>query len=276
MSAARRRGATLAELAIALVLAGVAAALGSGLLLAVERRVRSESRDSRAAQTAREIAHVLGAELASAGWNPADVRGDTAIDLDSHVGASVVCAGSGSVVVLPSVRTSLGVPFTFLRQPPEAADRVLVWDTAGAAWRESSIDSVSFRGDGAGCRADGVFRSVADSLGGEPAVRMRLRDSLPVTIGPGAPVRVLRSGRWVLYRGGDRAWWLGYRRCPAGACGTVQPVAGPLASPADSGLRFDAAADGSVGVIIRAAGGPDQPAVVRRVFGARGGRNAPP
>lgn len=270
-----RRGATLAELAIALVLAGVAAALGSRLMMAMERRARTESHASRASQTAREIAHVIGTELASGRWAPSGIRGDTAIDLDSHIGTSVVCATGALAIVLPGSRTSTGVPFTFWRQAPEAGDVVLAWDSATATWLESVADSVSHKADGAGCRADGVFRSAADSVAGEPVVRLRVRDSLPASIGPGAPVRVLRSSRWVLYRGGDRAWWLGYRRCPSGTCGSVQPVAGPLAAPADTGLRFDAATDGTVSVTMRAGDGPDRTAIVRRVFGTRH-RNVPP
>jgi hypothetical protein len=263
-----RRGATLAEMAVALMVVGSAAALGAGLLLAAERRTRRDGNDSIAGQTTREAMHILGAEVASARWGSVFVRGDTALDLESHVGVAVVCAAAGSVLVLPPARTSLAEPWTSWRYPAEATDRIAVWDSAGA-WTLATVDSVTST-TGGGCAAGGPFRSIADSIDREPMTRLRL--SAPIVAAPGAPVRVFRAERWTLYRGGDRRWWLGQRRCTNGACGAAQPVAGPLASPADTGLRFVAGSqdDGRIDVYLRPEAGGSRARVARGQFTIRG------
>jgi hypothetical protein len=277
MSSYGRRGATVAELAIALLLAGVAAALGAGILLAAERRSRRDGDDGIAAQVTRDVLHVLGAEIAAARWDAIIVRGDTALELQAHVGVSVACVAAGDVLVLPSSTTSLGDPYSVWRSPPEVGDVIVVWDTAGTgAWFSTPADSVSSVASGAGCVAGGPFRSLADSLAQLSVTRVRLTASLPAGVAPGAPVRVFRLLRWMLYRGGDGRWWLGQRRCSISACGSAQPVAGPLASPADSGLAFIDDADGGVVVSVRAERRASMPPVVRREFTIRGFPRASP
>jgi hypothetical protein len=267
-----RRGATVAEMAVALVLVASAAALGAGLLLAAVRRARRDSNDSIAGQTTREAMHILAAEVASARWGSVFVRGDTALDLDAHVGVSVVCAIAGSVLVLPPSRTTLAEPWTSWRYPPEATDRVALWDST-AAWSSATIDSVTTTAGG-GCSTSSPFRSQADSINGEPLTRLRL--SGVIGAAPGAPVRVFRAVRWSLYRGGDRRWWLGLRRCSSEVCGAVQPVAGPLAPPADTGLRFVAGEDGRIDVYLRPEGTASRALVRRAQLTIRGSASGSP
>jgi hypothetical protein len=260
-----RRGATVAELAVALLLAGVAAAIGGGVLVAAERRSRRDASDSIAAQTTRETMHILAAAIASARWGSVAVRGDTALDLDSHVGISVVCASSPHEIVLPAHRTTRAEPWTVWRLPPEPLDLVAIWDSTGV-WRMATVDSVSGT-LGGGCAAGGAFPSLEDSVAGAPLTRLRI--TTPLTFTLGAPVRVYRPERWTIYRGGDRQWWFGQRRCPMGECGAAQPVSGPLSPPADSGLRFRQQSSGEVSVRLRPAATP-QPPVARGNFAVRG------
>lgn len=270
----RRAGTTLAELAIALMITGLAGLIGVGLLAAAERRTHADGAADRVAQAARDVAHVLGADISGADPAHVAVRGDTALDLGAHVGVSVACVAAGHVLVVPGARTSLGAPFTVWRLPPERSDIVLVWDTLAATWRETIADSVTTRTDGAGCPANGPFRSIADSVANVPVIRLRLADSLPGAVGAGAPVRVVREVRWTLYRSSDRNWWLGYRRCPAGACGAAQPVAGPLAAPGDSGLVFARGSQGTVTVTTRPPrDGGSARSPLPRVWAIRGARD---
>lgn len=272
-----RTGATVAELAIALVIASVAASIGATLLVAAERRARRDTTNGVASQTARDVSHALGTEIAAARWDSLVLRTDTAIDMQAHVGLSVVCAVGPLVIVLPGTQTSLGVPFTFWRQPPEVSDILLVWDTAGAAWRETVINGVSTPADGGGCATTSGFRSVADSNARIPVTRLHLETPFAGPIGIGTPVRLTRRVRWMLYRGADRQWWLGYRRCPVGACGAAQPVAGPLASPADSGLSLRLDTDATVSITLRPAGnGPSPLPTTRRLQAVRGAPRARP
>lgn len=269
--APRRAGTTLAELVVALVITGVAGLIGVGLLAAAERRAHADAVNDRGVQTARDVAHVLGPEIAGAESARLRTSGDTALDLAAHVGVSVACVVAGNVLVVPGEQTTVGSPFTVWRVQPEPSDLVLVWDTLAMAWQEATVDSVVSRRDGAGCSTSGPFRSVADSVDRVPVTWLRLGGVLPATIGAGAPVRVYREVRWMLYRSSDRNWWLGFRRCPGGVCGSAQPVAGPLAAPTDSGLVFSIGAHGVIAVTVRpAADVVSSPRPMTRLWSVRG------
>jgi len=254
---ATRPGAILAELIVALLLASIAAAIGGGILVAAERRTRRDATADRAGQTVRDLTRLLSSEIGAALPESVTVRGDTALDLHAHVGVSVLCARSAGAVVLPGTSTSAGVPFSFWRQPPEAADLLVVWDTSGGGrWQSIVVDSAVLAPDGAGCGTTSGFRTAADSQSRVATMRIFSSQAIPMGVPPGAPVRVYRPVRWTLYRGSDQSWSLGYRRCPRGQCGTVQPVAGPLAASSDSGLWFSARSRGTVVVMMRAAAPP--------------------
>jgi hypothetical protein len=274
-----RRGATtVAELCVALVLGAIAAALGGSVLVAAERHARRDHDRGRASQTVREVAHLLGTELAAAQAGAITLRGDTAIDIGSYVGASVACRAAATEVILPPTTTTLTAPYTHWRQTADVGDQVMVWDTTdGGRWASSRIDSISLRTDGAGCPADGVFRTVADSLARRPVFHLQLSPPLPNGVIRGAPVRLFREARWMIYKAADRLWWLGTRRCSA-ACSAAQPVAGPLATPADSGLVFAQSPTGAVEIAIRAfATGDGSPPRVTRISAApRGDSRARP
>ncbi len=249
----KRLGATtLAELCVALVIGFVAAAVGGGVLMAAERHARRDRESARESQAVRDVAHVLATEIASARAGSIAIRGDTAMDIASHVGASVACRVGALELVLPSVQTSLAAPYSSWRLAPEVGDQLAIWDTtAGGAWASARIDSVSSRSDGAGCSADGAFRSAADSIARRAVTWIRVSPPLSAGVARGAPVRVFRELRWMLYRSADRSWWLGMRRC-TGACTAAQPVAGPLAAPNDSGLVFARSGAGEVTITLRA------------------------
>lgn len=268
-----RLGATtLAELCIALVLGFVAAALGGSVLLAAERHARRDRDSGRESQALRDVSHVLVTEVASSRAGSIVVRGDTAIDIGSYVGASVVCGVGAAQLVLPSALTSLAAPYTHWRQAAEVGDQLVVWDTtAGGAWASARIDSMTSRPDGAGCPADGAFRTVADSVARRAVTWLRVSPPLAPGVVRGAPIRVYRELRWMLYRSADKSWWLGMRRCSVG-CAAAQPVAGPLAPPGDSGLLFAQSADGEITITLRAdpPGRSGAPAAARIVVAPRG------
>jgi hypothetical protein len=242
----RRTGAIAAELAVAVALAGVAGVIGIGILVTAERALRRGATDDARSTVVREAEHALVSDIESATPDSITLRGDTAIDLHALVGTSVVCAVAPGVVVLPGAAgEGRLVPLTVWRQPVEGGDVVMVWDSGGAAWRRAEVDSVRAVADGAGCATTSGFRTVGDSIARVPVWRLRAAfASMPV---PGMPVRIVRAVRWTMVRGADRRWALSQRRCPRGVCGASQPVTGPLASPADSGLHV--ARDGSAVVL---------------------------
>ena len=152
----------------------------------------------------------------------------------------MVCVPSANALVLPPDVAAGGLPYSSWRAAPEAGDIVAVFDTAGAGrWRTAVVDSAGTRADGAGCKPSSGLMSPADSAARRAVTRVVFHAvSDPIVAVAGAPVRVLRGGRYALTRSTDGSWSLSYRRCTGSACGSAQPVVGPLAAPGDSGLVF--------------------------------------
>ena len=239
-----RRGAGLAEMIVALVLAGIVSAAGATALAGVERYARASRAGAQARRTLREAEAVLASDLRASLADSVRVRGDTAVDFPGIVGVSVVCVSSGTVLVLPPDVASSGYPYSSWRASPEAGDVVAVFDTAaGGIWRTATVDSASSRTDGAGCMPSSGLLSPSDRAARRASTRIVLRSALATApAGIASPVRVLRPARYALTHSSDGDWALSYRRCDAVSCGTAQPVVGPLAAPGDSGLRFVAGA----------------------------------
>jgi hypothetical protein len=240
-----RRGAGLAELIVAFTLALLIAAAGAAAFAGAERHVRRRDAESEDRRTLREVGAILAAELRVVSADSLVLRGDTAVEFLGLVGTSVVCVVAGRAVVLPPAAAASGLPYSAWRQSPEAGDLVATFDTTGGGgWRNEFVDSVSTRSDGAGCTPATGFVASADSAARRPATRLVLSAVPSPGVVPGTPVRVLRRGRYILFRGSDRSWSLAYRRCSsAGTCAAATTVAGPLAAAADSGLMFTLSSD---------------------------------
>lgn len=253
--AALRAGATLAELLVALTITAVVAAAGSVALLAAERQFRATAVSSDDERALRDAETVLRAELRAADRDSILLRGDTAVEFFTHVGASVGCVLSARLLVLAPEQSSTGFPYSVWRATPSPGDVVLVADSATAGgWFRAAIDSSASRSDGAGCRPGSGLMTPADSASHVPATRLVLSRELPAGAVMAAPVRVLRRGRYALVKGSDKSWALSFRTCDGpGICGPSQPVVGPLAASSDSGLvfRYDSVA-GTLSIDLRA------------------------
>jgi hypothetical protein len=254
-------GAGLAEMIVALTMTSIVASAGVVALTGAERYMRRARAISDARRMLREAESVLASDLRAASADSIRVRGDTAVDFSGIVGVSVACVSSGSVLVLPPDAAGGGNPYSVWRASPESGDVVAVFDSsAGGGWLTAVIDSAGTRTDGAGCRPASGLMAPADSAARRPVTRLVLREPAIPPAAVGAPVRVQRSGRYALTRSGDGTWSLSYRRCVALVCGTAQPVVGPFASPADSGLVFtDVASEARVDVAIRSVSLPGTP-----------------
>jgi hypothetical protein len=250
-----RRGASLAELLIAMSLSAICGIAATSAMAGVERYMRRTRATSDARGMLRESAAVLASDLRAATVDSLRVRGDTAVDFLGLVGMSVVCASSGPVVMLPPDGAADGLPYSSWRALPESGDLLAVFDTTrGGGWRTAVVDSAAERTDGAGCGPSTGLLSRADSAARSPFMRVVLRTSLDsVSSRVGAPVRVLRGARYALTRAADAGWSLSYRRCGGSTCGVAQPVTGPLAAPSDSGLMFAfVASESRVEALVRA------------------------
>lgn len=247
-----RRGSTLAEALCALVLALLVAQLAALTLGASRRAIERASALSDAERRSREALAILAREVRQS--DTLALLGDTAIALTQLIATSVACATEPRALLLPPVGVSTGAPLTALHLPIEPGDRLsllLPPDSTAAIgrWWHTRVDSVGSRTAPVGCGVSGGWVAPADAS--RPRTRLALRDTLPPDGLPGAPVRVVRGSRYVLYHAGTGEWMLGLRNCPlGGSCGSAQPVTGPFLTPGRGGMQLDSL-PGGVGVALR-------------------------
>lgn len=227
-----RRGATLLELCVVLVVLSLVGGTVTAAWLGLRSAVLALDNAEHARATLRQAGAALRAELRGAAAADLVVAADTALELWQPVGTSVVCRVDGTTVVLPPATAPW--PLAAWRADPRPGDRALLRQAASDRWAHAAVVAVRERHGADRCRAADAL--VPAALAGRPQPALALA-ALPAGVGVGAPVYLVRRVRWSLYRGGDGAWQLGRRDCegvPPGRCATVQPVAGPLLGAAAS------------------------------------------
>ncbi|HVX37935.1 MAG TPA: hypothetical protein VHB25_00080 [Gemmatimonadaceae bacterium] len=235
-----RRGATLAELVIALVVAGVVLGIVASISVREQRVFGDLANDAGLAGQLREAAAILPTDLRvvspSAGDMVAGEARDTALQVRGSIASAVVCDTAAGAFVLPP-QTSDASSFASGVSAVLPGDTAWVLAVDGAEWVPYRVSSVASTAPGQ-CGAGGpVLDAVARA---RPRATVVLAPAPPgETIG--LPVRFTRPLRYSLYHASDGAWYLGERDWnPATQrFNTIQPVAGPLSSPARGGIRFE-------------------------------------
>lgn len=229
-----RRGVTLFELLVTLVVGGAIAAAVA--------RSRATTRGAgegalAAAEARRQLQSALAGIEASVRSLDADgddllALADTALELRVSLGASIVCAASPPFVLpawvallAPDDVRAPGSAQATWHDAPAPGDALLLLARATVdgdttprwRWRTLRVTDVP-----SAARLDCAGRTGAAAL--------RVPVDLPVPDESGAagtPVRLLRRARWSAYRSGGR-WFLGWRDASAdGTLDVVQPVTGP-------------------------------------------------
>lgn len=222
-----RRGWSLAELLVAVVLLGIIGAAASNALVQQGRvRTRVVRRLAAEAQMREAMAPLLadlGAASPAAGDFAAGHATDTSIAIRIATAEGFVCALDAAdpmtarVVLLSSMRG----------RSIAAGDSA--WSYQGGRWAAAPVQQVAADAAPSPC-------SPPHSAQGQ-LVRVALGGTTPPA--PGAPLRFTRRVRYSLYRAGDGETHLGLREWSAALAGFTgqQPVAGPL-SRAGSGFRY--------------------------------------
>ena len=241
----RRRGFSLAELLVALLLVSIVLAAATGSLLRQQRTHADLRWLSNAGAQLRSALLTVSGHLSAINTEAGDLTAgqaeDSAMQFRALVAQSVACAhGIGATSLTPDAPGQ--IPIGGTASVPRAGDSL--WWLADSTWLARTIRSVT---------------SVSGSCSSPPVVGATLRLDLmgTDTIPAGTPVRVTRQARYGIYRASDGTWQLGYREWndPLQQFAAPQPVAGPLLRSAGSrrsGFRyFD-----SAGTELLAAGGP--------------------
>jgi prepilin-type N-terminal cleavage/methylation domain-containing protein len=229
-----RRGVTLAELLVAIVLCGILLT-GIGALSARQQRF---GRDIVVA-VERVQESSLGAAVVPVAIRPVSPSAgdlsaatDTALEFRATIGSAVVCDTAGATMTLTRP-TTIPPALASILTRPESGDTAWVLSTTGAdVWTPRRIIGVS--DSTFACRIGGVVQWLSEPT--RPSLVLRVSPSTGVE--PGSPVRITRPWRFSLYKASDGLWYLGARdwNTTSAKFNTIQPVSGPYLSAAKRGL----------------------------------------
>ena len=178
---------------------------------------------------------------------------DTSLEFRSTIGTAVVCDSAATNALLAP--TDVIPRLSSFQARPEPGDTAWFLDTSAGSetWVARPVTAVF---DSVGRCALGA--SLPFGAAPRKSIAIRIAVAAPV----GSAIRFTRPSRFSLYRASDGAWYLGAKdwNTSLGRFNTIQPVAGPLAPPGSSGLRFRYL--DSIGVIL-----PAIPPDPRRIAG---------
>jgi prepilin-type N-terminal cleavage/methylation domain-containing protein len=254
-----RRGFTLTELMIVVVLVSVIGTALTLLLMRQQRFHRAVVSITDARARMRDVATILPTDLRSISTSSADILAFdvNSIQFRAFIGTSIVCNyPSAQVIELPPKTLASGNVLTAWINAPGAGDVAYVYDNGAMAgnvddtWRRFVITDTVSSTDASWCSsalspafttaADNAARRYRITLNGAPDQTRSTR---------GDVIRFAREVRYSAYQASDNHWYVGYQTCTAnanptlpGACGTVEMLAGPI-QPASqdtttSGLFF--------------------------------------
>ena len=243
-SSRQRRGFTLTELMITVVLFGLVMSVLMNVIVRQQRFYRGANDIIDTRTQIRQAASVLPLDLRAVSSIGADIKAisDSSITVLATIGTAIICGTGGTEFQVPPIGISRHT-LTSWHTMPRRGDSVFVYDEGGLrgseddSWQRLRVDTIVTATNG--CAA---YLAPGGSENGMQRYVVRLGSSLNPTVIAGAVVRFARPVRYRFYRAGDGNWYLGYEQYVAGAWGGVQPLAGPY-RPYDntgttSGLRF--------------------------------------
>lgn len=221
------------EILVALPLAMLAAVSAAMLLLQLARTARTQSAALAGGRELRHARLVLAGDLEPLDGRDLLVVSDTLLEFRGQLGVLRLCAVNAASSVDVSVPERSSDSWVAAIRP---GDMLRVWQSAEQP-------------AGAPAARWGVVTSPPSSLGPgycgpdqtpQRRWRLTLADSM-TRLMRGAAVSVHREVRFRHYRSGSE-WWLGRQSRDGALWEGLQPVAGPLLSPAARGLRLEARA----------------------------------
>jgi prepilin-type N-terminal cleavage/methylation domain-containing protein len=270
----RRRGMTLIEIMISLVLLGIVGGTIMRVIMRQQRFYQGVNQIMAQRGELRNATSVLPVELRSLSSIGADilVASDSSIEFMQNVGTAIVCeVVDGAQVALPPEDLASGQVLTsfYGYGDPQNGYSVYIYNDGGVLgneddkWQKFTLTNV--HSDAARCPGGPPpsFTRVAD-LGKRRAVLelSSTEPNDPVTNGPlsqyigvGAPVRIMRKVKYKLYQESDSKWYLGFAPYDytAGAYADLSPVSGPYdayssssGTPSGFGFRYFTVDDAEV------------------------------
>jgi prepilin-type N-terminal cleavage/methylation domain-containing protein len=240
-----RRGLTLVELLIVIVLLGIVAGGMMGIIVKQQQFYAGSSgvMDTRA--NVREGMAVLTSDLRAVAPAQSDIysMGRTFIEFRLTVGTAVICTldPTRTVVTVPPLQLAQRNGYTAWISAPQNGDSVLVFDPgAKAGTTDDTWDADQLAADAQGNAScpttTGLTTQASEQTNGWQITLQNALTSAYVT--PGSAIRFFRRVRYELYQEADNNWYLGYFDCVPGrtpVCTALQPVGGPYLPAANAG-----------------------------------------
>ena len=228
-----RRGTSLVELLVALLVTTVMASATFRLLDRTQRFVQGTAllAEQRGQLAGAALAVRASIESVASADSEFLAASDSAVAYHAPVGHAIVCAITTTSVDLAPYALASAVALTWWNTSPQPGDAIALFDdgaTTGALddqWMRAVVTGVS--GLPNACQSTPFVDSLADA--GKSGWRLTISRPIPTTVRPGAPVRITRVERFALYRSSGE-WMLGWTEwnSRAGSWNVIQPVAGPL------------------------------------------------
>jgi prepilin-type N-terminal cleavage/methylation domain-containing protein len=255
----QRRGMTLLELLISLVLVGLMGSLIIGFLLKQERFYAGANEMVLTRTQVRQASVMMPNDLRAISPTAGDIYAmtDTSIDFRSTFGSGYVCASDrvNSKISVPPATLAKNNQLTNWSAQPQVNDSLAIYDDGAStsqtddAWSFNKITAVTMAISNAspGCTSATAMMKNTDVTSLNPSFSFTLSTQQSARVSAGAAVRFFKKVHYSLYKSAaDNLWYLGYYDCRtlrSPVCNTIQPIAGPLrqyvaGSPALAGLRF--------------------------------------
>jgi type II secretory pathway pseudopilin PulG len=233
-----RPGYTIAEMLIALVMFAIVAATLTAVLTNQSRAYHRTQAAGRVQRDLRTGLSLLPTDLRAASRTGGDLTAllDTAVELRTTVGTSIICALPAAMTIdLPPQQLARNALTSWYAQP-QAGDTVLLYNDVVSpgpeddTWTPARVVSLE-QAPATACVGAPFTDPVLDPPAAKPRWRLTLDIPVPAGVRVGAPMRFLRSVRYSLYRAapGTDGWYLGYRELVANAWSAPEPIAGPFA-----------------------------------------------
>lgn len=240
-----RRGFTLIELMVAIVLLSIVAGGMMGIIVRQQQFYSGSSGILETRGSVRDGMAMLTSDLRSLSPKNSDIyaMGRTFIDFRLSTGAAVVCTISvdRKTVTVPPLILSNKNGLTSWISAPQSGDSVFVYDADTSAnasddkWDPNQMSAGAT--SAASCpNTSGFTTTAAEAASGW---RVPLNTALGATVQVGATLRFFRRARYQLFQASDGLWYLGFYDClptRTPACTSLEPVSGPYLPAANAGV----------------------------------------
>ncbi len=248
-----RRGFTLPELMVAMVMLAIISAALMSMLSKQQRFYRGTGDIMDLRSQLRQASQSITADLRGVSSVGGDIltMTDSSIDFRQTIGGSIICkipTPGGTTLIIPPQTLASGAVFTTWLSTPIQGDSILIFDegatTANAddSWQKFALAANPLAALNLCPTGSGNFTQTGDAT--QNSYTITLSGNLDTKVTVGAPVRFYHYAHYSLYKASDNKWYLGFCTPACSVSNPITAVAGPFraytssTSPDTSGLRL--------------------------------------